>query len=74
MAKTQRSECGGAGFHAGQGARSHLSQLKIPSVATKIRHRQFNYKMNLLKKLLILLEYNIRFNVKNDCHLQMSQC
>lgn len=51
MAKIQCSQCGGPGFHAGQGARSHLSQMKIPRVATKTRHRQFNYKMNLLKKI-----------------------
>ena len=55
MVKTQRSQCGGPGVHAGQGARSHLSQLKIPHVATKTStDKLINHKTNLLKKLLIL--------------------
>lgn len=52
MVKTQRSQCGGPGVHAGQGARSHLSQLKIPCVATKTStDKLINHKTNLLKKI-----------------------
>ena len=42
MAKTPHSNAGGPGLIPGQGTRSHMLQLKIPSVTTKTQHSQIN--------------------------------
>ena len=44
MTKTQCFQCWGLGSIPGQGTRSHMPQLKIPSAATKTWSSQINIK------------------------------
>ena len=44
MTKTQCSQCWGMGSIPGQGTRSHMPQLKIPSAAAKTWSSQINIK------------------------------